>query len=81
MCPWPADDAAAARDFESAEISLSPSAGAIFLLRGNAGALGSRGFLGFRAAFAASAPSEVRGFTMVPGLRPGFLRGTPAAVN
>jgi hypothetical protein len=81
MCDWPAVDAPAAMDLESEGTSSSPSAAFIFLFRGMGGALGSRGFRGFRAAFAMSAPSEVRGFTIVPGLRPGFFLGTPAAVN
>lgn len=55
------------------------------------GALGSFGFLERRCLAAASVPEPLAvpsaapgvplGLTVEPGLRPGFLRGTPAAVS
>lgn len=72
---------AEASDFESAP-RLASALGAVLRFRWTGGAFGSLGFLGFLC-FGGSWPPSVVGFglTVVPGFRPGFLRGRPAAVN
>ncbi len=67
--------------------SLLSSVAAAFLFLWIGGALGSRGFLGRRCFTGASVPDPLAVpsapfvFTIDPGFRPGFLRGTPAAVS
>lgn len=86
---WRTGGAAGGGGPEAARASISefvsfpsPVAALRFLWIG--GAFGSLGFLGRRclAASAIGVPSGLAfGFTVLPGLRPGFLRGTPAAVS
>lgn len=69
-----------ARDFESVP-TFASVLGADFRLRWAGGAFGSLGFLVLFCFGGSWPPSVVFGFTVVPGFRPGFFRGTPAAVN
>lgn len=68
-----------ASDFESVPRFASVF-GAVLRFLCTGGAFGSLGFLCLFC-FGASWPASAFGFTVVPGFRPGFFRGTPAAVN
>lgn len=77
----PEAEAVAGREEASPSVSTSEAA-AILRLRWTAGALRSRGFLALRIlGWSAPSAAVVLGFSTEPGLRPGFLRGTPAAVS
>lgn len=82
----PDPDMAASDVGAAVDRGVSPSVStsevsAILRLRATGGALGSRGFLGLRALGCSVPSGAVLGLTTEPGLRPGFFRGTPAAVS